>query len=239
MRAVILAGGKGTRLRPFTTNFPKPLVPVGDVPILEILLRQLKAAGVDEVTLLTGHLAYLLESYFTDGSALGLRIDYLKESVPLGTAGPLRVLAGRIDGDFFVMNGDLLTDVDFVALMHYHRESGAAVTVSTYHRAEQIQLGVLELDGSGDVVGYQEKPTLHLDISMGAYAMSAAVLDRIPDRFYDMPQLIVDLIADGQRVAGRPHPGFWLDIGRVDDYAKANEMFAENPGRFLPDRRSA
>lgn len=234
MRAVVLAGGQGTRLRPFTTNFPKPLVPVGDLPILEILLRQLRAAGVHAVTLLTGHLAYLLESYFADGAALGLRIDYLRESAPLGTAGPLRALAGRLDGDFFVMNGDLLTDVDFAALMRHHSDAGAAVTVSTYHRAEQLQLGVLKLDGSGDVIGYEEKPTLHLDVSMGAYVMSPAVLDRIPAGYYDMPQLVVDLIADGQRVAGRPHPGFWLDIGRVDDYARANEMFAEDPGRFLP-----
>lgn len=234
MRAVILAGGRGTRLRPFTTNFPKPLVPVGDVPILEILLRQLKAAGVDQVTLLTGHLAYLLESYFGDGSRLGLHIEYLPEVEPLGTAGPLRALAGRESSDFFVMNGDLLTDVDFAALMDRHRGSGAAVTVSTYRRAEQIQLGVLHLNETGDVVGYDEKPTLNLDISMGAYAMSPSVLTRIPDRRYDMPQLITDLLAAGERVASRRHDGFWLDIGRVDDYARANEIFAANPEAFLP-----
>jgi NDP-sugar pyrophosphorylase family protein len=234
VKAVLLAGGRGTRLRPFTTNFPKPLVPVGDVPILEILLRQLRSAGVDDATLLTGHLAYLLESYFADGAALRMRIDYLRESEPLGTAGPLRALAGKIDDDFFVMNGDLLTDVDFAALMRHHRESGAAVTVSTYRRAEQIQLGVLQLAESGDVTGYDEKPTLHLDVSMGAYVMSAAVLDRIPAGYYDMPQLILDLLADGQRVTTRRHDGFWLDIGRVDDYALANEMFAEDPGRFIP-----
>jgi NDP-sugar pyrophosphorylase family protein len=234
MRAVILAGGRGTRLRPFTTNFPKPLVPVGDVPILEILLRQLKAAGVAEVSLLTGHLAYLLESYFGDGSALSMKIEYRRETEPLGTAGPLRALAGQVADDFFVMNGDLLTDVDFAALMRHHRDSGAAVTVSTYRRAEQIQLGVLKLDASGDVLGYDEKPTLQLDISMGAYAMSPAVLERIPAGYYDMPQLILDLIAADQRVASRSHPGFWLDIGRVDDYARANEMFTEDPTRFLP-----
>jgi NDP-sugar pyrophosphorylase family protein len=231
---VILAGGRGTRLKPFTTNFPKPLVPVGDQPILEILLRQLKAHGVDEVTLLTGHLAYLLESYFTDGSALGLRIEYHREDAPLGTAGPLRGLAGKVSGDFFVMNGDLLTDVDFSALMARHRQAGAAVTVSTYHRAERIQLGVLNVDDSGDVIGYDEKPILHLDISMGAYAMSPEVLDRIPEGYYDMPQLIIDLLADGRRVASRRHDGFWLDIGRPDDYARANELFLENPSAFLP-----
>lgn len=234
MRALLLAGGRGTRLRPFTTNFPKPLVPVGDVPIMEILLRQLKSAGVDQATLLTGHLAYLLESYFTDGAAIGLRIDYLRESEPRGTAGPLRALAGQIDDDFFVVNGDLLTDVDFSGLMRRHRQSGAAVTVATYQRAEQIQLGVLTLAESGDVTSYDEKPTLHLDVSMGAYVMSPAVLDRIPDRHYDMPQLILDLLADGQRVAAHRHEGYWLDVGRVDDYATAIEMFNENPEKFIP-----
>jgi NDP-sugar pyrophosphorylase family protein len=234
VKAVILAGGRGTRLKPFTTNFPKPLVPVGDRPILEILLRQLKAHGVDEVTLLTGHLAYLLESYFSDGSGLGLRIDYLREEAPLGTAGPLRALAGKIGSDFFVMNGDLLTDVDFSALMARHHETGAAVTVSTYHREERIQLGVLSVDEAGDVLGYEEKPVLHLDISMGAYAMAPSVLEHIPQGYYDMPQLILDLLAAGRRVTSRRHAGFWLDIGRPDDYARANELFQENPAAFLP-----
>lgn len=237
MRAIVLAGGRGTRLRPFTTNFPKPLVPVGDLPILEIVLRQLKAAGVNEVTLLTGHLAYLLEGYFADGRALGLRIDYVREAEPRGTAGPLRDLAGLVDGDFFVLNGDLLTDVDFAALMAHHQRSGVAVTVATYRREERIELGVLKINDAGDVVGYDEKPVLHLDVSMGAYAMSPPVLDRIPDRYYDMPQLIADLLRDGLRVASRRHEGVWLDIGRVDDYARANEMFAANPAAFLPPDR--
>lgn len=237
MRAVILAGGKGTRLRPFTTSFPKPLMPVGDIPILEVLLRQLHAHGVTEATLLTGHLAYLLEGYFSDGSALGMSIDYVREEAPRGTAGPLRQLAGKLDDDFFVMNGDLLTDLDFTDLLACHRSSGAAITVSTYRREEKIDLGVLKIDEeSGDVVGYDEKPTLHLDISMGVYAMSPSVLARVPDSYYDMPTLILDLLADGHRVNSRPHDGFWLDIGRVDDYARANEMFAENPAVFLPDR---
>ena len=234
MRAVILAGGKGTRLRPFTTSFPKPLMPVGDIPILEVLLRQLRAHGVTEATMLTGHLAYLLEGYFSDGTALGMRIDYLREEAPRGTAGPLHQLAGKLDDDFFVMNGDLLTDLNFTDLLDRHRDSGAGITVSTYRREEKIDLGVLKIAEDGGVVGYDEKPTLHLDISMGVYAMSPPVLARIPDTYYDMPTLILDLLAAGERVNSRPHDGFWLDIGRVDDYTRANEMFAENPAVFLP-----
>ncbi|SCL29036.1 Nucleotidyl transferase [Micromonospora nigra] len=236
MRAVILAGGRGTRLRPFTTSFPKPLMPVGDIPILEILLRQLRAHGVTDVTLLTGHLAYLLEGYFEDGRRLGLRIDYLREERPLGTAGPLRQLAGTLDDDFFVLNGDLLTDLDFTALMARHRAADAPVTVSVYTRAEKIDLGILHLDPAEHVVGYEEKPTLKLDVSMGAYAMSPAALAEIPaEGSYDMPQLVLDLLGRGRRVASRRHEGFWLDIGRVDDYALANRLFSENPAGFLPD----
>ncbi|WP_027341284.1 nucleotidyltransferase family protein [Hamadaea tsunoensis] len=235
MRAVILAGGRGTRLRPFTVSFPKPLMPVGDIPILEILLRQLRSHGVVEVTLLTGHLAYLLEGYFEDGHRLDLKIDYLHEEEPLGTAGPLRQLAGRLDEDFFVMNGDLLTDLDFTALMAAHRRAGTLVTISTFSRAEKIDLGVLKIDPNGDVIGYDEKPTLYVDVSMGAYAMSPAALERVPAGRYDMPELILDLLADGQRVNSRGHDGFWLDIGRPDDYALANEMFTDNPRAFLRD----
>ncbi|MCM0675202.1 sugar phosphate nucleotidyltransferase [Micromonospora phytophila] len=238
MRAVILAGGRGTRLRPFTTSFPKPLMPVGDIPILEILLRQLKEHGVTEVTLLTGHLAYLLEGYFEDGRRLGLTIDYVREDRPLGTAGPLRQLAGSLVDDFFVMNGDLLTDMDFTALMARHRENGAPVTVSVHTRAEKIELGILNVDASGDVVGYDEKPTLKLDVSMGAYAMSPRALAEIPAGPYDMPQLILDLLAKGARVGSWRHEGFWLDIGRVDDYSRADRMFSENRAAFLPRQRS-
>jgi NDP-mannose synthase len=237
MRAVVLAGGKGTRLKPFTTSFPKPLMPVGDLPILEILLRQLRAHGVTEVTLLTGHLAYLIEAYFADGAALGLRVDYVREDQPLGTAGPLRQLAGKVDDDFYVMNGDLLTDLDFSALMARHRASPAGVTVCAYDRAEKIDLGVLRIGPDGDVVGYDEKPTLRLDVSMGVYAMSPAVLDRIPAGYYDMPHLILDLLAAGQQVCAHRHGGLWLDIGRPDDYARANQLFAENPAALLPDAR--
>jgi NDP-mannose synthase len=235
MKAVILAGGRGTRLRPYTTSFPKPLMPIGEHPVLEILLRQLKRHGVTEVTVLTGHLAYLIEAYFGDGAELGLKLEFIREDAPLGTAGPLRALRSAIAGDFMVMNGDLLTDVDFGALVDQHRASGADVTISTCRRPERLELGVLTIADGGRVTGYDEKPTLELDVSMGLYAMSANVLDRIPEGHYDMPDLIRDLIADGRQVSSRRHDGFWLDIGRPDDFARANDAFAERPGDFLPD----
>lgn len=234
MKAVILAGGLGSRLRPFTVSFPKPLMPLGDTPILEIVLRQLRSHGVTDVTLLTGHLAYLIEGYFGDGSPLGLRITYVQESQPLGTAGPLRQLRGTLNEDFLVMNGDLLTDVDLGQLMQAHRRAGATVTVSTFRRDEQLELGVLTYGPSDAIVRYEEKPTLKLDVSMGLYAMQADVLDRIPDGAYDMPALIMDLISDGRRVVGRRHEGIWLDIGLADDYARANEIFMSHPQAFLP-----
>jgi NDP-mannose synthase len=236
MRAIVLAGGRGTRLRPFTTSFPKPLMPIGDVPILEILLRQLKAHGVRHVTVLTGHLAYLIEGYFADGRGLGLSIDYLHEDEPLGTAGPLRQLAGTLHDDFFVLNGDLLTDLDFATLMQRHQESGAAATVSTFSRTEKIELGVLQVGPDGLVLGYEEKPTLSYDVSMGVYAMSPSVLDRVPTGYYDMPTLVLDLLAAGQRVVSHRHTGRWLDIGRGDDYDEANRLYADDPGIFLPRR---
>jgi NDP-mannose synthase len=234
MKAVVLAGGRGTRLRPFTTNFPKPLMPIGDIPILEILLRQLKSHGVTDVTVLSGHLAYLLEGYFGDGSSFGLDVDYIREERPLGTAGPLRQLRGTITDDFLVMNGDLLTDVDFTALMDRHIAAQGAATVSVFRRQERIDLGVLSLGSADQVIGYDEKPTLQFDVSMGLYAISPRVLEVIPAEAYDMPQLILDLLAVGEPIAGYRHEGFWLDIGRVDDYERANELFENDPLVFLP-----
>lgn len=234
MKAVVLAGGRGTRLQPLTTTFPKPLMPVGEMPILELLLRQLKAHGVDHVTLLTGHLAYLIESYFGDGSGIGIGVSYIREQEPLGTAGPLQALRGQMADDFLVMNGDLLTDVDYTALMDQHRRSQALITISTYRRDERIELGVLTYGSDGAITGYDEKPVLHLDISMGLYVLSPRALDHIPDGYYDMPFLIRDVLAAGERVVGRAHDGAWLDIGRLDDYAEANELFARDPEAFLP-----
>ena len=241
MRAVILAGGRGTRLRPFTTIFPKPLMPVGEMPVLEILLRQLRSHGVTDVTLMTGHLAYLLEGYFGDGANLGLSIEYLHESEPLGTAGPLHGLQGRLHDDFFVMNGDLLTNLDFSGLMRRHKEDGCEVTVGVYSRAEKIELGILRVDEHERVVGYEEKPTVLYDVSMGIYAMSPRILPRIPPGYYDMPNLILDVLSGGRPVSCWRHEGRWLDIGRPDDYENANELIRREPDAFLahPGKRES
>lgn len=233
MQAVILAGGRGTRLRPFTTSFPKPLMPVGDLPVVEILMRRLQIHGITDVTLLTGHLAYMIEGYFGDGADRGMRISYVREETPLGTAGPLAQMRGRLEDDFLVMNGDLLTDVNFSAMVEHHRAAGADMTVGMRTHTERLELGVLSIDGTGHVTGYQEKPTLEFPISMGLYVISPSLLDLIPDDRYDMPQLVIDALAAHRSVTAYGHGGFWLDIGRVDDYARANEEFGANPKAFL------
>jgi NDP-sugar pyrophosphorylase family protein len=214
-------------------------MPVGEMPILEILLRQLRHHGVREVTMLTGHLAYLIEAYFGDGSKLGVTIDYLRESEPMGTAGPLSQLAGRLEDDFFVMNGDLLTDIDFGGLMRHHKEQGCGITVGAFARKETIELGVLRLGEDGRVTGYDEKPTMLYDVSMGIYAMSPATLSRIPDGYYDMPTLVLDVLAAGEPVACWRHQGRWLDIGRPDDYQDANDLLRESQDAFLPRAAAA
>lgn len=229
MRAVVLAGGKGTRLYPYTASFPKPLMPVGDVPIMELLLRRLHRTGITDVTVLTGHLAHLIEAYFSDGAALGLHITYIREDRPLGTAGPLRQLVGTHHDDFLVLNGGLFTDLDFGALVEDHRTNNAVATVCTYRRTETVDLGVLHIAADGRVLRYDEKPTLDMDVSMGVYAMSPAVLQRIPDRPYDMPALISDLLACGAPVIGFRHTGLWLDIGRPDDYGLADRIATAHP----------
>jgi NDP-sugar pyrophosphorylase family protein len=228
LHAVVLAGGEGTRLHPYTTVFPKPLMPVGGVPILEILLRHLCRCGVTDVILTTGYLAYLIEGYFGHGSQFDLNIDYLHEDEPLGTAGPLARLAGRLQNDFLVVNGDLLTDLDFSRLMRHHRDTGAAVTVSTYHKTEKINLGVLRITDTGRVLRYDEKPTLDFEVSMGVYAMTPEILHRIPETFYDMPTLISDLLTDHVHVASYRHTRTWLDIGCPDDYHRANDLYGQD-----------
>lgn len=233
MRALILAGGRGTRLRPYTTSFPKPLMPVGDLPVVEILMRRLQVHGITDVTLLTGHLAYMIEGYFGDGAGRGMQISYQREETPLGTAGPLARMRGRTDGDFLVMNGDLLTDVDFSALVDHHRAARADMTIAMRTHKERLELGVLSIDEAGHVTGYEEKPTLELPISMGLYVISPGILNLVPDGHYDMPQLVIDALASRRRVTAYGHRGFWLDIGRIDDYARANEEFSANPKRFL------
>ena len=225
MKAVILAGGKGTRLTPYTKVLPKPLMPIGDMPILEILLRQLKRANFNEVVLTVGHMAHLLESFFQDGERLGLRIKYSFEEQPLGTAGPLSLVQG-LDDTFLVANGDILTTLDSRNLLEFHRRSKAIATIATHTRQVRVDLGVIQFDGDQRVVGYQEKPTYNLQVSMGIYVFEPEVLRYIPhNQYLDFPDLVLKLIAAGERVMGYPFSGYWQDLGRPDDYEQAVQDF--------------
>ncbi len=235
MKAVVLAGGKGARLVPYTRVIPKPLMPIGDMPILEVLLHQVKCAGVDDVILTVGHMAELLQAFFQNGERLALPIRYSYEEKPLGTAGPL----SRIDGleePFLVMNGDVLTTLDFCQLVDFHRRSGAMVTVAVHPREVKIDLGVLKLDGGTRVVDYIEKPTYKFDVSMGIYVFDPGVRDFIPyDEYLDFPDLILKLLAAGKVVKVFPFDGYWMDLGRPDDYQQAILDFDQMRHQFLRD----
>jgi NDP-sugar pyrophosphorylase family protein len=237
-RAVILAGGLGTRLRPYTTVLPKPLMPVGDQPILEIVIRQLARAGVERVTIATGHLAELIEAFFRDGSQYGIPIDYFRESEPLGTVGALSLIDG-LDHDFLVMNGDVLTDLDYRRLIDHHRDGGQSATIATHQRHVEVSLGVMQFDHDDDptrVTDYIEKPTMTYEASMGVYCFSDRVLEYIPaGQRLDFPDLVLRLIAAGETVRAWRSADYWLDIGRPDDYEQAQDEFSRLRHRFLPD----
>jgi NDP-sugar pyrophosphorylase family protein len=222
MKAVILAGGKGTRLAPYTKVLPKPLMPIGeDMPILEILLRQLKRCGIDEVILAVGYSAGLLRAFFQDGKRLGLKITYSFEDQPLGTAGPLSLL-DNLDETFLVTNGDVLTTLCFSDVIDCHRRSNAIATIASYVKKVRLDLGVIHTNGSGEVIGYSEKPTYDFLVSMGIYVFEPRVLTYIEHRQHlDFPDLVLRLIAAGERVLSHPYDGYWMDLGRVDDYEQA------------------
>jgi NDP-mannose synthase len=232
MKAVILAGGKGSRLAPYTTVLPKPLMPIVDTPILEIVLKQLKNHGFDDVVLAVGHLAPLIKTYFGDGSDLGIRITYIHEASPLGTAGPLANIDGLTE-TFLVMNGDILTDLDYSKLVEHHRDGGGIMTIATYKRTVKIDFGVLETVDGG-VNKYVEKPALDYVVSMGIYVMEPAVRDHIKSGEYmDLPDLVRLLLASGERVQAFPFGGRWLDIGRQEDFTEAQTQFEEHRDHFL------
>jgi len=235
MKAVILAGGKGTRLTPYTLVFPKPLMPIADMPILEILLRQMKRAGIDEVVLTVGYLSDLLKSYFGNGSRFGIKLNYSYEQTPLGTAGPLSLING-LDEPFFVANGDILTTLDFSQMFAWHKEKGAAATIATHQRNVRIDFGVIQKDGDHHITGYSEKPSLDYLVSMGIYIFEPKVLSYIPHAQYmDFPDLVLKLIDTGNSVISYPFSGYWQDLGRLDDYNQATSDFTTMRSQFLPE----
>jgi NDP-sugar pyrophosphorylase family protein len=223
-QVVILAGGRGTRLAPYSNVLPKPLMPVGDQPILELLLRRLRSHGVEEVVLAVNHLASLIMAFFGDGDRLGLRIRYAIEDIPLGTAGPLGIIEG-LTAPFILANGDILTDLDFTALMARHRAAGAAATIGLVEQESRLDYGVVQLDERGAVRSYLEKPSTRHNVSMGVYALDPSVLRHVqPQQRLDIPDLIQRLIAAGSPVTGYCHRGLWLDIGQPDQYRQAQQL---------------
>jgi NDP-sugar pyrophosphorylase family protein len=235
LHAVILAGGRGTRLRPYTTTIPKPLVPIGDDrAILEIVLRQLSEAGFRRITLAIGHLGELIRAYVGDGSQWGLDADYATEVSPLGTMGPVVAILDRLPAHFLVVNGDILTDLPFGELLAAHVASGAPLTVASCRRAVNVDFGVIEAH-DGLARGFHEKPTLDYLVSMGVYALSRGALEgyaRGAPLGFD--RLMLDLIAADRHPAVFPFDGYWLDIGRPEDYERANLEFQEVRWRLLP-----
>ncbi|MFK0104114.1 NDP-sugar synthase [Streptomyces sp. NPDC091217] len=234
MHAVILAGGKGVRLRPYTTALPKPLVPIGDQhAILEIVLRQLSTAGFTSVTLAIGHLGEIIRAYVGDGSQWGLAVDYATEGSPLGTMGPLLNLRHRLPETFLVMNGDILTDLDYADVLDRHRGSGAPLTIATYARQVHIDFGVLTTD-DGKVVAFTEKPSMDYRVSMGVYGLSRATLDDYtPGLPLGFDELVLDLLAAETPPHAYEFEGYWLDIGRPDDYDRANAEFTTRKSLLL------
>jgi NDP-sugar pyrophosphorylase family protein len=233
MMAVVLAGGQGARLRPFTVTVPKPLLPLGDVPILEIVLRQLAAAGFDRVVLALGHMAPLITAFFDDVQLDGLELEYFVESEPLGTAGAVGLIS-ELEDDFVVMVGDVLTDLDFNQVLRFHRSSGAWGTIAVTRREIEIDFGVITREGHL-LEEYSEKPTMTLEMSMGVNVLSRRCLEFIPrGGRIDMPDLMMAMKSAGKKVVCFPSDCYWQDIGRFDDYERATVDFAADPRRFLP-----
>lgn len=233
-QAVILAGGKGTRLRPYTTVLPKPLMPIGEFPILEILIRKLKKSGITEIVIATGYLSHLIVAYFGNGEKFDVNITYSHETKPLGTAAPLKLIES-LDDQFLVMNGDLLTDLSFIDFANYHLENKNVVTVCIYQKEVKIDLGVLKLSDTQKIIDYIEKPVYNFSVSMGIYAMDKSVLDFLPENeYYDLPNLILKLIEENEKLGGYNFKGIWLDIGRPADYQHAIDLFeSDEKERFL------
>jgi NDP-sugar pyrophosphorylase family protein len=241
MQAIVLAGGKGTRLRPFTHVLPKPLMPLGEdepMPILEVVLRQLSRFGFHDVTIITGYLTELIEAFCGDGRRFGTRISYRREVSPLGTAGGL-VLVDRPREPVLALNGDILTTLDFAAMAAFHRSQGARATIASFPRTVRIDFGVLDFANDPHVLaGYREKPEFSFQVSMGLYMLDPVAWDYLaPGVELTMPELLERMRADGHPVHCFRQDCTWLDIGRHDDYAAANETFEARRAEFLGDPR--
>ncbi len=237
MKAIILAGGKGRRLQPYTTVIPKPLMPIGDLPILEIILRQLKGYGVDEVILAVGYMSQLFQAFFQNGERYNLKISYSFEMEPLGTAGPLANVIDNLSEDFIVMNGDLLTTLNYQKLFDFHVERQSAATIGLYQRDVKIDFGVVEVTEDQLLSHYTEKPTFSYKVSMGVNVFNRDMVKPylFPGKYLDIPDLMMQMKQDNLPVYCYHEECYWLDIGRVDDYDIANQIFESRRSEFIKD----
>lgn len=232
-RAVILSGGKGTRLKPYTVVLPKPLMPIGDYPILEIVIRQLAKRGFHHITIAVNHQADIIQAFFGDGSKWNVKIDYSIEDKPLSTMGPLKLISDLPD-DFLVMNGDILTDFCYDIFYNDHIKSGNMFTVASFKREQRSEYGVLEINNANRIVGFKEKPVVGYEVSAGIYMIKKSVLEYIPENeAYGFDKLILNLIKLNKQIAVYRHAGYWLDIGNPEDYATAVEEFEARKGILL------
>lgn len=237
MQAIILAGGKGTRLLPYTKKIPKPLLPIDDIPIIEIIIRQLKVHGFDTIILAVGHMHHLFQSFFEDGSKFGVKISYTVESKPLGTAGALSKCFSKLDENFLMMNGDILTTLDFQNLMNFHIKESSDFTIATHNRTVKIDYGVLESDNSKNLLRYIEKPHYDYMVSMGINIVNKSSIKKYirKEKYLDIPDLVKELIKYKSKILCYKETCDWLDIGRVDDYEKASSVFLRNKNKYLID----
>ncbi|OGP71431.1 MAG: nucleoside-diphosphate-sugar pyrophosphorylase [Deltaproteobacteria bacterium RBG_16_50_11] len=237
MKAIILAGGKGTRLAPYTTVFPKPLMPVDGVPILEVIIRQLAHFRIKEMVLTVSPQSEpLLSAYFGDGKRYGVDMTYSREETPLGTAGPLSLLSG-LPETFLVMNGDILTTLNYQKLIQFHRRRGGLVTIAMSQKKVPLELVIMEFDRTHQLTRYIEKPTLSYSVSMGIYIFERKVLKWIsPGKYLDFPELIQKLLQRKERVICYPSEDFWLDIGRHEDYEEAQKQFQKLRKKLLYEK---
>ena len=234
-RAVILAGGKGARLKPYTVVLPKPLMPIGEYPILEVVIKQLVYHGFNHITIAVNHQAELIKTFFGDGSKWGTKIDYSMEDEPLGTMGPLRLIPDLPD-NFLVMNGDILTDLNYSEFFRVHEMNNNLFTISSYCRSQLIDYGVLNTSESGSLLGFLEKPVKSYEVSMGIYMINRRVLPYIPEvRQFGFDELMLALLKDRKTVKAINYNGYWLDIGRPDDYMQAIEQFSSMKEKFIND----
>jgi flavin reductase (DIM6/NTAB) family NADH-FMN oxidoreductase RutF/dTDP-glucose pyrophosphorylase len=228
VKAVVLAGGRGTRLAPYTSVLPKPLMPVGERAILELVVDQLESCGITDVTFCVGYLAHLIQSVFDNRANGHVSIEYVHEQEALGTAAPLRLVDG-LDDTFLVMNGDVLTELDYRDLLRYHHEHGNMLTIATRHRSIKVDYGILRLDVTQRVRDFEEKPEIVSPVSMGIYVMEPEVLEYIPEgEYFDFPHLVEALLDAGKPIGSYRYDGLWFDIGRHEDYEQAVSAWVES-----------